>query len=264
MDLTKDFLTKVLKTANLEDRYVSVLVSRIDMYQTAFTSPLVDSMNNYELYEILGDSTANEALVWYFHGRFSQLRKPSCVKTLARLKIKYSSSDTYSSFAEKLGFWPYIKASDEEKYSKEKKQKLLEDVFEAFIGVTKLISIEKFNYMGVGNQIVYNIIESLLINEDVPLSDEDLHDAKTRLKEFFDKASTQTRFGRVVYTTKDGDSENTRYTILSFVKNNISTVISKGYGITKIAQEKDAASKALDYLKNIGENVAKKPKLLCE
>jgi dsRNA-specific ribonuclease len=185
------------------------------------------------------------------------------VKTLARLKIKYGSTESYSSFAEKLGFWPYIKAPEEEKLNEEKRQKLMEDVFEAFIGVTKIILIHTFKYVGVGNEIASNIIESLLIDEDIPLSDEDLHDAKTRLKEFFDRASSQLRFGKTVYTTKE-DSNGVRYTVLSFVKNNVPKIISEGFGVTKIAQEKDAAAKALEYLKQMGENVAKRNKLLCE
>jgi hypothetical protein len=48
------------------------------------------------------------------------------------------------------------------------------------------------------------------------------------------------------------------------VKNNVPKIISEGFGITKIAQEKDAAAKALEYLKQMGENVVKKNKLLCE
>lgn len=269
MDINDEFIRRVLQGSKLEDRYLLILLNNLDEYQTAFTSPTIDPNNNYELYENLGDITANEAIVWYFYETFPQLHCPSGVKTMARLKINYGSSESYSSIAESLGFWPYIKASEEERASKEKKQKLLEDVFEAFIGVTKLILVNYFGYQGVGNQIVYNIIKSIFDKKEISLKTEDLYDSKTRLKEVFDKAATQKQFGRLVYKYHDlSDNENQtedrRFTELFFVKNNFFTKIAVGTGNTKVAQEKDAASKALQYLKEIGYDVEKKFKLFCE
>ncbi len=265
MNLNIEFLRQVFKNAKLSDKYIFILLNKIDTYQTAFTSPSIDIDNNYELYENLGDITANEAIVWYFYEAFPQLHCPSGVKTMARLKINYGSSESYSSIADDLGFWPYIKATDEEKNSKEKKQKLLEDVFEAFIGVTKVVLIEYFGYQGVGNQIVYNIIKSIFDKKTISLKTEDLYDAKTRLKEVFDKASTQKEFGKLRYKYFDfSENENDRYTELFFVKNNVFTYIAKGEGNTKVAQEKDAASKALKYLHANGYDVEKKFKLFCE
>lgn len=273
MDLNIEFLKQVLKNAKLDKKYISILLNRIDIYQLAFTSPSIDIENNYELYENLGDITANEAIVWYFYEIFPQLHCPSGVKTMARLKINYGSSESYSSIADSLGFWPYIKATEEEKASKEKKQKLLEDVFEAFIGVTKLILVEYFGFQGVGNQIVYNIIKSIFDKIDISLKTEDLYDAKTRLKEVFDKAETQFMFGKLRYKYHDFSDFNKypttgplprSYTELFFVKNNVYTKIATGKGNTKVAQEKDAASQALQYLHNKNYNVEKKFKLFCE
>jgi hypothetical protein len=48
------------------------------------------------------------------------------------------------------------------------------------------------------------------------------------------------------------------------VKHNISKEIAKGFGITKVAQEKDAAAKALEYLKTQGVDITKKVKMFCE
>ncbi len=262
MDLNIEFLRQVLKNAKLEDRYILILLDRIDLYQIAFTSPSIDINNNYELYENLGDITANEAIVWYFYEVFPQLHCPSGVKTMARLKINYGSSESYSSIANDLGFWPYIKATEEEKSSNEKKQKLLEDVFEAFIGVTKLVLVDYFGYQGVGNQIVYNIIKSIFDKKDISLKTEDLYDAKTRLKEVFDKESTRIRFGQLRYQYID--KENEKYTKLYFVKDSNWTLIATGNGNTKVAQEKAAASEALKYLRNLNFDVEKKFKLYCE
>jgi len=263
MDLNIEFLRKVLKNAKLEDRYILILLNRIDLYQIAFTSPSIDINDNYELYENLGDITANEAIVWYFYEVFPQLHCPSGVKTMARLKINYGSSESYSSIANDLGFWPYIKATEEERSSKEKKQKLLEDVFEAFIGVTKLVLVDYFGYQGVGNQIVYNIIKSIFDKKDISLKTEDLYDAKTRLKEVFDKESTRLLFGQLKY--KYIEKENKKYTELYFIKDGNWKRIAIGEGNTKVAQEKTAASKALRHLsENLNLDVEKKFKLYCE
>lgn len=262
MDLTRSFLTKVLMTTNIEDHYLPILTDKIDQYQIAFTAPSADSDTNYELFEIMGDSTANEAIIWYFYDMFPQLHCPSGVKIISRLKINYSSTDAFSSMAEDLGFWPYIKASEEERNNPEKQRKLLEDVFEAFIGVTKIILTEKFGYHGVGNQIVYNMIKAILDTKPISLDPEDLYDAKTKLKEVFDRVLTQKTFGRLKY--KYHEEPGRRFTELFFVKDGVSTKIATGEGNTKVSQEKDAASQALKYLQSKGFEVEKKFKLFCD
>jgi len=256
MDLSKEFLRNVLKSTNLEERYIPILLNRIDDYQKAFTSKAYDSVNNYELYEILGDATANWALLWYFYRTFPQLHCANGVKTYARLKINYSDTESFSRIADSLGFWPYIKANDDEKLAS--KPKLLEDVFESFIGATSVFLDDHFGYPGVGAQIVYNIIASLYDKIDISLKDEDLYDAKTRLKEIFDKASVKEQWGSIKYQHIDGRTD------LYFVKNAIFTKISTGYGNTKVSQEKEAAKQAIAYLAQRGIDTKKKVRLLCE
>lgn len=268
MDITEEFLRRVFTFSKLDDRYIHILTDNIDMYKLAFVSPMFDPQNNYELYEKLGDATANEAIVWYFYTIFPQLHCPMGVKVIASLKNLYGSTEYFSKFAETLGFWPYVKALDEEKKSREKRQKLLEDVFEAFLGVTKLIFLHKFGFYGVGNEIVYGIIKSLLDEYTISLEEEDLYDAKTRLKEFFDKSLVRQKFGRVEYKFMDNENEDIRVTKLFFVKDGVRTHISTGVGISKVAQEKDAAKYAIKYLKETlkkeGYEFEKRGKLFCE
>lgn len=261
MDLTKNFLRDILQITNLEDKYLNILIDNIDKYQIAFTSPSHDINNNYELYEILGDSTANEAIVWYFYNTFPQLHCSNGVKIIARLKINYISRESYSSIASKLGFEKYIKCSIEEQ-NKEKMQKLLEDVFEAFIGVTKLILNEYFGYQGIGNQIIYNFIKSIFDKKQISLKNEDLYDVKTRLKEFFDKNNIKEKLGSLKY--EYNENENEKYVTLYFIKNGLKTKIAIGKGINKASQDKNAATQAIEHLKNLEYDVEKKFKLFCE
>jgi len=264
MDITKEFLKNIFLTfSKLDEKYVSILTKNVHMYQTAFTSPKFNPQNNYELYEKLGDSTANEAIVWYFYTVFPQLHCPAGVRVIASLKNLYGSKEYFSKFAEMLGFWPYVKATEEELKNLETRQKLLEDIFEAFLGVTKLVLFRTFGYIGVGNEIVFSIMKTILDSEKVSLEEEDLYDAKTRLKEFFDKLAVQQRFGQVKYVDADTEDKTARITKLFFVKGGVWTLISSGKGISKVAREKNAASHAIEFLKKEGFE-SKRELLFCQ
>lgn len=242
MDLDEPFLKDVLSNANVHDKYLSYLTNHINLYQQVFTTPSVDAVYNYELFEALGDSAANNAIVYYFFNRFPQLHSPQGVKVLARLKIQYVSRECFSSIALELGFWNYIKVSTPtEQITGERKLSLLEDVFEAFIGVTKHILDKSFT-IGVGDGIVYRIIETIMNRKKVSIEYEDLYDPKTRLKELFDLADIQDKYGVVKYQHQDG------VTNVYFVKNGKEVFYGSGVGPTKIAREKDAAQKALNKL----------------
>lgn len=119
----------------------------------------------------------------YFYDRFPQLNCPAGVAVIARLKIVYASKNSFQDIAEKLGFWPYIKASQNEK--DQKRKSLLEDVFEAFIGATQQILDDEYE-LGFGFTIVCRILKGIFDEIPISLEYEELYDAKTRLKEYFD------------------------------------------------------------------------------
>lgn len=98
MELTKSILVQFLNETNVKDDYIHLLTDNIDQYQVAFTAPSYNPITNYEMYEMLGDSTANEAMVWYFYNLFPQLHCPQGVKIIARLKINNSNTESFSAF----------------------------------------------------------------------------------------------------------------------------------------------------------------------
>lgn len=121
------------------------------------------------------------------------------VKTVARLRINYASKHQLSNIANRLGFWPHIQASEEEKMIH--RDDLLEDVFEAFMGVTEYL-IDEHICINVGYAVVYDILASIFDDIEISLEYEDLYDAKTRLKELFDCVGTDV--GKIRYkTTKE-------------------------------------------------------------
>jgi dsRNA-specific ribonuclease len=180
----KNLIASLLKRGNLKKKYFNVLLSDENMkkYGNAFTTDLVDENNNYQVYEQLGDVTGNKFIVWYMYRRFPQLECTQGVKVVARLRINYGAKNSFSKIAGELGFWKYISAPIDLRQHKMKD--LLEDVFEAFLGLTEKI-LDEYR-IGVGCAIVYDILKNIFDDMDISLIYEDLYDAKTRLKELFD------------------------------------------------------------------------------
>jgi len=211
----RNLVVSILKKCKLKTKTIEQILdtkhngwSGIQLFGICCTHKSIHPTNNYEVFEFKGDSTANNCLVWYFADRFPELNDPECVKTLARLKINYGSKKTFYTLAEKLGLWEFISAGTEERITKTKvkrsgkiqtienktiigikqtkKKSLLEDSFEAFIGVIHTL-IDIHVKKGFGFKICYNLIKSLYDDMNISLEHSDLYDSKTRLKEYFDK-----------------------------------------------------------------------------
>jgi len=181
----QDLIISVLKKGNLKKKYIDILTDDASMsiYASAFTSELVDPVNNYQVLEQVGDLTGNKFIVNYMYEKFPQLDCAEGVKVVARLRINYGAKQSFSEIARKLGFWPFISATNDLRQRKMKP--LLEDVFEAFLGATERI-LDKKKRIGVGYAIVYDILATIFDEIDISLRYEDLYDPKTRLKELFD------------------------------------------------------------------------------
>jgi dsRNA-specific ribonuclease len=182
--MLNEVIKKVLAKGKLSRNDIDRLVDKnIDIYRQAFTSAGYDPEFNYEDLEQKGDASANNFLVWYFYERFPQLNCPAGVAIIARLKIVYASKNSFQEIAGKLGFWSHINATPHERDTKRKS--LLEDVFEAFIGATQQI-LDDEHELGFGFPIICRILKGIFDEIPISLEYEDLYDAKTRLKEFFD------------------------------------------------------------------------------
>jgi hypothetical protein len=271
MDINKTFILSVFNGVNIKDEYKQVLVTdyALSMFQTAFTAKSIDPQQNYEVLEFLGDSLSNSAVVAYFYNVYPQLQclSGAGVATLSRLKIKYTSSESFAKIATQLGFFPYIKCTKEELENVEKTQHLLEDVFEAFIGATYNILLKHFGRHGVCSQIIYDFISDVFNQQKISFNLEDLYDAKTRLKELFDNRSDinvfYKTFGKPMYERRTGDGAAfggdaesvVMYTLLYFEKDpNIRFI---GVGASQANRDKSAAQQALDWFKSQGYKTEK-------
>ena len=87
----KDLITRFLQRGKLRPKYINTLTNTENMklYGKAFTAASANATENYEIYEQLGDISANKFIVWYAYRRFPQLSCPKGVKVVARLHMQH-------------------------------------------------------------------------------------------------------------------------------------------------------------------------------
>jgi dsRNA-specific ribonuclease len=245
-----DFIKNLISSSRLDSSYISLITDHNSMklFSKAFTHISFDSNSNYEFFEQLGDITLNKFLVWYFHNRFPNFNSNFGVKIVARLRIKYGSKQVLSEIADKLGFWKWIRVSENVSFGK--KMSILEDVFEAFIGVTEYI-IDRRTHPGLGYISCYYILKKIFDEIAIDISYEQLFDAKTRLKELFD--INKETLGTIQYDfekdQKTGFSIVKVYRIFNSEKIFISSATSD---VNKSIAEQTASENALTVLSQQG------------
>jgi len=178
------FIRSLLKRTKLSAKNIDILTNEknIKMYEQAFTHRVVDESFNYEFFELLGDVTCNKIIVWYLKNKFPFLNNSDGVKVIARLRINLVSKVTFSGWAERLDFQKYISYDLETKLKHE--ISVLEDCFEAFVGVTELLIDEMVP--GGGFYYCNQFLSSIIDEHSISLHYKDLYDPITRLKETFD------------------------------------------------------------------------------
>ena len=265
-DEFKTHIVCILKKGNFKQKYIDILTTpeNLETYACAYTSELVDEINNYQTLEQKGDLSGNKFIVDYIYNRFPQLNCAEGVKVAARLRINYGSKNSFCKIADNLGCWKFITATNE--LRQRKKKPLLEDVFEAFLGATETIINKEFR-IGVGYACVYRILKGIFDEIKISLLYEDLYDAKTRLKELFDIHLD--RLGPIIYEEQKDELfttsfiyrlEGAKYQTRPDGTVNMSKItgqyrkvlISKGTATLKADAQQNAASEALKKLASQG------------
>lgn len=246
----KKFIYKLLSIGKLKKKYIDILMDKESMeeYNCVFTSNTAHEEKNYEVYEQLGDLTANKFIVCYMYNRFPKLKCSKAVKIVARLRINYGSKQTFSKIADELGFWNYISASEEERNTK--KKSLLEDSFEAFIGATEHLLDTKIRN-GVGYAIVYDILAKIFDDINISLKYEDLFDAKTRIKELFDHYGKD-NIGVLKYEETKNIETKLTTSLLYQEHNGKRTLLAEGIASLKADAQQKSAQGGLKKMKMMG------------
>lgn len=250
----KLMIQTVLSKSKLKQKYIDLLLDEesLRLYGNAFTNAIADPVNNYEFYEILGDATVNKSMVWYLFRRFPEL---NCVEgggILSRLKQQLVAKESFSNLAYGIKFWDFVTV---DKKSKEmNRKKILEDVFEAFFGVTEYILDTRIK-LGVGSVICYQILETLMDGIQISTRYEYLYDAKTRLKEIFDYAvSRKNGIGKFRYDTLPRQEDIAGYNVnlVRIAPDGSEQLIGRGFAMLKQDAEKRAAEEGIATLKRMG------------
>ena len=134
-----------------------------NMIRRAFTHPTTGiKINNYELYEKLGDKSYNKVITQYTLRKFPELFKERLVlKKLLEVDKRYHGRDEASKMSQELGLLEYLQYDETKFHTPESLVKLNTDIFESFLYlVEKLVNI-KF-MIPFGYCVVYNILSSLL------------------------------------------------------------------------------------------------------
>lgn len=189
-----------------------------------------------ERLEFLGDSVLNLVVASYLYERFPDSEEGF----LTRMRTKLVNGQMLAVLSEKVGLDKYVMISKQiEENNGRKNNKILEDVFEAFIGAI-FVDFENEGFQRATDFIV-EIIESNIDFSELIVAN---HNYKDMLLKYFQhNFSTLPRFVEISVETK----QNTKtYTI--GVKNKEGMLIATGKGHTKKHSENDAALNALRYL----------------
>jgi dsRNA-specific ribonuclease len=246
-------IVNILKSrSELKQKYIDMITDEDGMkvFSQVFTHPTMNEHENYEFYEIIGDSTVNKSIVWYLMRRFPKLRTPQGVPIIARLKICLVSKKTLSILCEKLNVWNFVSSDMDTRQTKMKKT--LEDVFEAFLGSVEFLIDSKIKE-GAGYSFCYNIIKSLFDEIDISLKYNDLYDSKTRLKELFDFYKNK-KIHNFKYETKKIDMFFVTEVVISLISDGKIVNITSDSGKANLKQdsEQKASENALRLLYNRG------------
>lgn len=251
----KDFLIKIFKYTGVNEAYLNKYVNdqTLPFFNMAFTSSSVDEVNNYEFFEQMGDVTIGKFIVWNSYEKFPQLKgKSEAVEIVARMKINLGSKDNLSQIAEDLGMWNFISASEELRYRS--KKKLLEDVFEALIGVIEYIiydfSEPNRSQPGIAYQLVYTLLSKLFEPYILQINYNILVDSKNRLKGVFDQYKDQLGPEAIYKTERVVKNDRNIFVSKIYDKNN--NFLGEGAATLKKDAEKKASEMAIITLERKG------------
>jgi dsRNA-specific ribonuclease len=255
-----NLIKSLLKKGNIKDHYISSLLTKEAMieYEKAFTSNSItsymnssgkietdiNSKHNYEIYEKLGDGVFDCFIGFYPYRRFPDMTSVKDVKVLHIIRSNYGSKKQFSQIAENLGFWDFISSNIYQR--NHQKKKLLEDVFEAFLGCTCNI-LDKEYKIGVGYAICYDILKTIFDDIELSTEFEVMQDYKSRLNEIFNQNKY---LGRIKYV--DTRDETFAYSIVYRETDRGMIEIGKGQASIKKDAQQQAAKNGLEFLEHMG------------
>ena len=203
------------------------------IYQLALTHPSCNADNktkhhDYERLEFVGDSVLGFVaadLIFKIHSDMDQ-------GYMSKLRSFLVCSKSLANYCRKYELYKYIKIghsiTEEQLF---KSDKILEDVFEAFMGAI---------YLDLGMEKAYGVIKNILFEDIKKVDMDDVIDSKTRLQEEIQAEFRDEVKYRVI--DESGPAHDRLFTV-EVTFNGL--VLGKGSGKSKKAAEEAAAKDAL-------------------
>lgn len=281
MQSFEQLIRGLLKRAGLQEETINRIWATpryVQMFETAFVHKSYDSdaKRNYEKVENLGDLVLNMAIVNYVVRKHFDILSADW---LANIKHRMISGVKFARIATRLGFFEHIKYGDKlvrvgqefksfsetlasemasaDDLIRDSKQyrSLLEDVFEAFCGTLQLIVNDLAGMdAGPGYAVCYEFIKSIIDETGVPLTQEEVFDPITTVKEIYDAQGWPSKAREQVLTRRldDGKVQATYYVTEGRMRNTQSTrriLFGLGTAGEEKAARREAAKATLKILK---------------
>ena len=212
---------------------LNINVNDASLFEVAFTHPSYNGEANtthhdYERLEFLGDSVVNFVVATLIYNHYPSKQEGIMSKMRARLVC----TESLSSKAKKLNFTPYVLVGSGLKLNENTaSQKILENVFEAFMGAL---------YLDQGFAFVCEFLKHIFIDDVINFDEDVITDYKTSLQE---EMQTDRR-GTVQYRVVESYGPAHAPTFVVEVYFN-DICLGRGIGSSKKEAEQKAAKDAL-------------------
>lgn len=198
---------------------------------SSFTNEIKDGSEDYERLEFVGDGVLALIIAVLIYQCYPTMNQGM----MSKLRSCLVRSSSLANYARKYQFNNAIRIGHGEIASGGPNEKILEDVFEAFVGAV---------YLDQGFAFVKNMIESIFMEDIKNFDLDDLTDYKSRLQEDFQANSR----GNVVYEVieESGLSQDKKFVVEVSVVLEDKTVLKlgRGEGRNKKAAQEAAAKDA--------------------
>ena len=200
-----EFIMDLLQRMGLSNEDLSILFSPTNKIKNmmefgkCFVSRKADPVNNYEVYELAGDTCLNNAVVMYLLKTLTACierkeqngfqRDPRLIDYFNRLKAAYISTKEFNDIAMRLGFNDFLQIGN----SRQRDDKALTDSFEAFIGCFELM-VDRYIKTHSSHYYVSLFITYIFNSRHINYRPEILYDPITLLKETSDITYTKLNY----------------------------------------------------------------------
>lgn len=210
----------------------NIQVKDKNLYEVAFTHPSYNNLNsnssNYQKLEFIGDAI----LDYVSADLIFKLRPELNEGNMTKLRIYLVRSESLADFSLNLGLYRYVKVGNSFPANEIiHNQKILEDIFESFVGAI---------YLDNDMTTIYNFLSAMFKKTIISIDVKELTDPKSMLQELMQAENRNSVYYELVNT--EGPAHNRRFTV-NVLYNGI--VLGTGTGKTKKSAEEQAANNAL-------------------